>query len=400
MNVKQYLVQMKPLVLCLLICLVNGVNALAGDSLVVQLNKKQLSYNDTLGFDCTLTGQQLKKTTNLTVNVMIEHLATGQTYQYRYPMLKGRLTAALVVSDTVPPGNYAVNFVLQRGLYGVFGHTENMAAKTLSYFVKLSDGGQVIHTTELDDNGEFYIPNLLFEDQAAIVFTSQQKNKKQVPVISIATPLDSAYTPLFTATQFISIGAATTVKKSDTAFYRFNNNKVQSGYLPNVTVVSVKKKIEDFDKHNSFGLFKSESRVFDGLNTDEISRWGDVETFLESQVPGLTVRRGVGSNPILYWRNEPVVIYIDEIRLDDCAAINVTPLEIAMIKVFNPPAPMNSALPNTMLQSDDCPLRAESRSFSGAIAIYTKRGEYSDAKGNRRNSFTIRGYTPILSSWK
>ena len=87
-------------------------------------------------------------------------------------------------------------------------------------------------------------------------------------------------------------------------------------------------------------------------------------------------------NRTFIWRNQPTQIYINEIRLDAETPLWINPADVAMIKVFRP---------GTVLMAD--------ASAGGAIAIYTKTGEYRQSN-NRNYSFYILGYTGLESIWK
>ena len=105
--------------------------------------------------------------------------------------------------------------------------------------------------------------------------------------------------------------------------------------------------------------------------------------FLESKVPGLIVEKDQETmTELARWRGEPVEIYLDEFRVSTQDIWVVSPSDIAMVKVYRPPAMLS-------------PLSGS----AGAIAIYTKRGEFSN-KNRFRHSFTVKGYTTAVSNWQ
>jgi len=85
--------------------------------------------------------------------------------------------------------------------------------------------------------------------------------------------------------------------------------------------------------------------------------------FLQGRVPGLTITKNNEGLDVAKWRNEIAEIYLDEFRMDPSDHTFVSPSDIAMIKVFRPPAQLSSF-----------------GGGAGAIAIYTKKGTFADNK--------------------
>ena len=182
--------------------------------------------------------------------------------------------------------------------------------------------------------------------------------------------------------------------------YSFNFSQTYlNTTLPEVVVTAKgKKKVDQYNETYSTGLFQDDNaKVFSGLDNDDIANAADIETFLIANVAGLSMARIDLGYYYFSWRNEPVAIYIDEFRMSDCEAINISPSDVAMIKVYPPPASMNSGIPKSAVSSDEC--QAKTSGFSGAIAIYTKKGSFDDRRTSRFR-FTIKGYNALQSSWQ
>lgn len=141
--------------------------------------------------------------------------------------------------------------------------------------------------------------------------------------------------------------------------------------------------IESFQKENVSGLFAGDAIVLDGLSSDEISKAGDLYTYLASKIGGLRLEtNSENGERFLSWRSKPTEIYIDEVKLDKDIEIYVSPADIALIKVFRPGE-------STTMGSGD----------RGAIAIYLKNGQYKK-NTTSNNSFYILGYTGLDIIWR
>ena len=86
-----------------------------------------------------------------------------------------------------------------------------------------------------------------------------------------------------------------------------------------------------------------------------------------------------GIAPSVVWRGQPVTFYLDEMKVG-VREIEATPVpDIAIIKVYPPPFFGNVG------------------GLGGAIAVYTKRGGFTD--DNYKNAFKVKGYTPLISEF-
>ena len=170
---------------------------------------------------------------------------------------------------------------------------------------------------------------------------------------------------------------------ADTSAYVFNLNDPYARYqaLQEVTVKGMTR-AQRYEKDNVTGLFKRgvDARTFDGIDDDAIARSPDIFTFLQSRVAGLTVYRN-GTGGAFSWRGQSVAIYVDEMPFTDLNTFTIPTSEIALIKVFPPPAML------------------EAFGSGGAIAIYTKRGS-ADGLPRSRFTFEVIGYTNGEDEWK
>lgn len=374
----------------LFLLLVTGPFVYGSDSLQVNLNTHTFIKGDTLEFKCIIPNFVELKLASATLNVWIEDVERTHRWKFRYPMINGEVAGSLAVSDKIPDGRYAVNFLVQRGFFKITGEVVDHEKKdtTLNYImVPKNKKGSYFDNAHVGADGHFRLKSILFADSAYFIFSPTRKTKNNTLLIKIETQLDSAFSPVLYASNFITVGDTKMLvsKKTDTSHYIFTPEVLSDiNILPNVTVTGIyKKKIEQYDQQYSSGLFrKSDAIIFDGLENDDIAHSINVLMFLQSRVPGLTITKNEEGLDVIKWRNEIVEIYIDEFRLDASDHTFVSPTEIAMIKVYRPPAQLSAF-----------------SGSAGAISIYTKKGGFADNSKSRHN-FIVKGYTNIDSVWE
>jgi hypothetical protein len=353
----------------------------------VLLNKNVFAKGDTINIEATLPNYtSIAKTA--TLQLWIENVKTGRRWKYRYPLINGYINAKLKVDSNMNEGVYAFNFLLQKTFFSLSGHAVNVGKKDkLLNYVMISKNKQtVIDVVALNEQKDFSVRNLLFQDSAFIIF-SKPNHKNNDLQIDIKTALDSSFVPLTSVTKFISVGdTSSSLKQAGTSGYTFKaDNTKYKIILPEVVLkTKSNKRLEDFDRENTSGNFSSpDAIVLDGITSEEIANAPDFYTYLSIKVGGLRVETdNTTGNRSFTWRGQPTEIYINEIKLDQDIPVWINPSDIAMIKIFRP---------GTTLTSD--------AGAGGAIAIYTKTGEYKQSK-NRNYSFYISGYTGLESTWK
>jgi len=98
--------------------------------------------------------------------------------------------------------------------------------------------------------------------------------------------------------------------------------------------------------------------VFD-LATDPVSgAYPDIFSYLQGKVAGLTISQGGNGQPALSWRGGTPSVFLNEMRIDASQLRGTSVSDIAMVKVFRPGSELILG-----------------GSGSGAIVIYTKKGE-------------------------
>lgn len=365
------------------------LNIQASDSLYVQLNKQNFKKGDTLDFSCVIPDFEKAKLNAASLHVWIDHISTGTRWKFRYPFINGEAQAALVLAKTLPDGHFAVNFLVQKGYFRLSGQLKEKFEdeNNINYLMVPKNKRTYSETITLNKDGFFRLKSTLFEDSAYFVFSPVKKNAKNNLNISIETPLDSTFIPEMETRIWITVGnQKRPMNKEDSAAYAFNMiSSSGTDLLPNVTVVGkYKKKVEQYDDYYSSGPFKrDEAMIFDGIEDETMARSMSILRFLEGKVPGLIVEKDQESMvEMARWRGEPTEIYLDEFRVSPQDIWIVSPSDVAMVKVYRPPAMLS-------------PLSGA----AGAIAIYTKRGEFA-GKNRFKHSFTVKEYTPAEAVWQ
>jgi hypothetical protein len=397
---KNYFAVMRLLFLILAI-----TGAQAQDSIPLKINGREFRTCDTINFEWR--GHGINKAYKLAaLHLWIEDLETNHRWKYRYPIVNGFADGAIEVSKAIDTGTYAFTFMASDVFLDMKGQVKNMRFKTamnyktgsldtLVTYEKPGKVGEDIRYTLISNkglllndllkvgpNGDYRLPAVIFGDTASLIFDiGKQKNRYWV---QLETPLDSLLTPFYTETLFVRVKKDSIVPViADTSSYAFSLVDPYSRYktLQEVTVRGMTR-AQRYEKENVTGMFKRsvDSRTFDGIDNDDIARSPDIFTFLQARVAGLSVYRN-GTNATMTWRGEGVSIFVDEMLFTDLNTFTIPTSEIALIKVYPPPA-MLSAF-----------------NSGGAVAIYTKKGS-ADGLPRSRFSFEVVGYTNGEHEWR
>ncbi len=375
--------------LLLIFCCHHSLKAQEKDTIIVQMNNNVFVQGDTVSFEVNLKNySHVAKTAS--IQLWIEELKSGKRWKFRYPLVNGYVNPKLIIADSMHNGLYAFNFLLQKTFFKLSGTIKNgdKHDKLINYVMISKTKQTLVDAVTLDEQQSFSLGHLLFQDSAFIIF-SRPKQKNNDLLININTPLDSSFVPAAAETRFITIGKTAPVAEKKVAIAESYVFKADSTpyktILPEVVIkTKMKKMLDDFEKENVSGLFTSpDAIVLDGLESDEIANAPDFYTYLTIKVGGLRLETdNQTGNRSFTWRNQPTEIYINEIRLDPDIPVSINPSDIAMIKIFRPGTSVSAGT-----------------GAGGAIAIYTKTGEYRKAT-NRNYSFYILGYNGLECSWK
>jgi hypothetical protein len=366
------------------------VKASFNDTLVVIFDRQNFERGDSIEIEA-YTEPYRPAQSGQTLHLWIDNVETGQRWKYRYPFLKGRYKFVLRIGDNMPNGTYAFNFLLQKKFLAVKGKLKNAeeADKAINYIAISKNKAPIIEGAELDTDGSFKIDNLFFTDSVYFGFSPVKKTKANPLKISIETPIDSAFVPEITATEFITVGLdATNSEKKDTEAqgYVFSVVTKRDKQLLQELVLKtkLKSKRQKFENENVSGLFSSDNaKTIDFYENDELKNYPDIYSYLTANVAGLTTYNDEETGrTILYWRKEKVNIFVDEFLDVDFSPVSLSVQDIELVKIFSP---------GSRLGLDG---------FGGSVAIYTRR--FSSRPGNRLSnySFYVKGYTQKNSEWK
>ena len=384
--------------------LVQYVFVEASDSIPLVLNGNKFRAGDTLSFtwDGTVINKGYPKAS---MHLWADHMESGQRWKFRYPVLNGVSEADIVLSDSLPEGTYALNFMAVEQFLEIRGRVKKVKVKmAYNKETKKRDtimveeiprlGGKEMRYTllgmnadilqndflQVDAGGKFKIASLVFGDSVQLMFDPGRGRGEFY--VDLITPLDSAFTPFYSETVFVRIGKDSAVMVTDTSNYSFGFDDTFKGVTLEEVIVKGKSNARKFEEAFVSIPFRGgpDAKTFEGLDTDEIMRTNNIYLFLKTKVPGLMIRQLLNETTIS-WRGEPVSIFLNEMPIG-ANNLNIAPMDVALIKVYPPPVTLGPLIPG------------------GAIAIYTKRGEYEGGgKGEPRYNFLVRGYTQGILKW-
>lgn len=376
------------------------------DTLPLVLSHKNVRPGDTLEF--IWNGNTIGKGyAAASLHLWIDHFETGRRWKLRYPILNGVAEGALVITDSLPQGSYAFNFMAAEQFIAINGKVRNVKIKTAyNYKTKKKDtvavfelpkmkGKEMRYTllaqagilhndyVNVNEQGDFKIPAIVFGDSAQLLFDPGKG--RGVYWINLETALDSAFTPFYATTLFVGVQQSDSIvyQLEDTAEYVFGfEDPYPDAVVLDEVILKGKTNAQKFEDDFVSKLFKAspDAKTIDALDDGELMRSNNILTFLQSRVAGLFIRSD-GITTTVTWRAAPVDFFINEFPVD-VNSLNLSPMDVALIKVHPPPSQLRSL------------------SNGGAIAIYTKRGIYEDQKGAPQYNFMVKGYTQGISRLK
>jgi len=363
-----------------------AAKAVASDTLVVIFDKQSFVQGDSIEME-VYTEPFRANLPAQTLHLWIDNVKTGQRWKFRYPFVKGRYKFSVKISDSIPNGTYAFNFLLQNKFLAVKGKLKNPEEedKAMNYIATMRNRAPIIDGVELNTDGSFKIDNLFYTDSVYFTFSPAQKSKANRYKIAIETPLDSVFTPEASATEFVTIGPAETVNAAEAEKgYIFSTADKKNALLQEIVVKTKQlSKREKYENENVSGLFASDNaRTLDFYENDDLKNYPDIYSYITANVAGITSYNDEQTGrTILYWRNQNVNIYVDEFYDANFSPLSLSVQDIEMVKIYSPGSRMLDG-------------------FNGAVAIYTRR--MSSRVGNRLSnySFYVKGYTSKNALWK
>ncbi len=292
----------------------------------------------------------------------------------------------------MPPGindDLTLRAYFSPGIFTISGRVNNHKNLSAVKAILLTENQKFFNKEiVLDQANMFSLPPMVFENKASLIFNyaNSPKSKDHPDVTLNGYPFSLNFTNLIFTEEIKRAaiphhpepGKSTGINDSIKNVIPANDNYKT---LKDVKVKGVKKtNLQKFNEMYSTALFNDPGeRIIDCLDNENILSFPDCMSYLRTQVPGLNVSTGEYGNMTIKWHgHEMKSFYIDEIAVDLEQLLGVNTADIAMIKVYSPPF-----------------FGAIGNGDGGAVALYTRRGEYRrpDTNGNKW-LFTIKGYAP------
>ena len=341
--------------------------------LIVSLNKTFFKPGDTILVNASLPS--IKTNATLFVEMVDEK---GSSWELRWPMLKGKTAAALLIPDSFPTSRYRLNFTVLQNLFTIRGKVKNPAGTSSLQTALITAEADILEAVvPVDSAGNFTFKNVLFAGDATIVFSLAEKRRKDYLDIAIETVLDSAVLPRTIKSIETFIGYEEPTEEAQAVVINSDLLNAAAQTLETVTVTAMPlNRGELFNKNYSSGLFRDiNERIINLLDDTHYNNAFSVIQIVRQRVPGLIITNF--PTPVVSWRSSPVQFYVDEIRTP-IEFVDVIPVsDVAIIKAYPPPFFGNIG------------------GNGGAVAIYTKRGGFTD--DNYRNAFKVKGYTKLFA---
>ena len=339
--------------------------------LAVNLNKKIFRYGDTIFLDIEYHKQNLNAASVFLVMINEQ----GHTWNFRWPLLKGEANVSLVINEDMATGKYQLYFAARDHFFRLKGEVKKPAGlKELKATLLAGSGDGIVSLLPVSPSGKFELNNLLFENEARILFSSKNIANDDLD-ISIITALDSSFHP-----------AAILVKecwleiKNNNPTVFFNTDSLFSdaySLLPAVILYGDENAAEErLNKRYASGMFRdAREKIILVKNDPDARNVYSLLRYIRRKIPGLNILNR-GTENLVSWRNEDVIFYLDEMKISVAEINSISIDDVVMIKAFPPPFFGNTA------------------GRGGAIVIYTDRGE--NANRQARHNFTIQGYSPMF----
>jgi hypothetical protein len=291
-------------------------------------------------------------------------------------MVRGKMPVIQFPKDTT-------YLSLSGTLYGI---SKGMLSgkESIVLLVKSKDSGTNTLVVPINPNGTFSDPGFVFFDTLRVYYQLRSK------VFSTAEA--RFMTERLPAPNYLSASRSFINRRSylDTmGYYRhfllaneaFKIQQQENGkLLANVTVRAKAKTPEQTmnDKYAK-GLFSGgDAMNFDLVNDRSAVGMMNIFNYLQGRVAGLQIN-STSNPPSLTWRGGAPQLYLDEMPIDANFLASLPINDVAFVKVFRPPF-----------------IGPGGGGGSGAIAIYTRRGDdMRNAPGTGLSTSMVMGYTTI-----
>ena len=354
------------------------------DTIPLKINLEKKFDNDSLWL--TVTVNAYKKPSSLMFTASLKNSPLTDTFFL--PVIDSVSLFCLIfpahINDDLLLRGY-----FSPGIFTVTGQVNSHRRDSAVKAILITDNKKLFNKEiVVNASGQFSLPPLVFENKASLAFNyiNSTRSKNHPDITLSEYPFSLHFNDLIFSEEVKRSPAAANSKSNnadDTTSTKQNPTAANSNYktLNEIKLkTKAKTNIEKFDETYSTALFKDAGeRIIDCLDNDNILAYTDCMSFLQTRVPGLSVNPGRYGDMVVKWHGKEIsIFYIDEIQVDLEQLLGVNTADIAMIKVYSPPF-----------------FGAIGNGDGGAVAVYTRRGEYRrpDANGNKW-LFTIKGYSP------
>jgi hypothetical protein len=371
------------LLFCLLISSV--VDFAQSDRLPVKITIDKTNTGDSIWLAVSINSYT--KTSSLMFTASLQNTAVRDTFFL--PVIDSVSHYCFVFPSAIHD-NLILRAYFSPGIFKVSGIVKNSGKQPAIKAIVITDNEKVFNKDiGLKNDNSFSLPALVFEKQASLAFNySDHKRWQTHPDVDIAIkPTIADFKELVFSSAVIRIdeqgnGQAEKIilNKDSIAIVAKADDKYK--VLKDVEVVTSKKSnIEKFNAQYSSGMFNDGSeRIIDCLDNNNILSYNNGLNYLQTQMPGLNVSTDESGDMVVKWRGQTMkAFYIDEIAVDIEQVLGVSTSDIAMLKVYPPP------------------FFGSSNGNGGAIALYTKHGEYSKSGTGVNWLFNIKGYSPQIN---
>jgi hypothetical protein len=286
---------------------------------------------------------------------------------------QGKMPAITYPRDT----NY---LALSGKVFGV-AKTQLSGTESIVLMIKEKDSGSRMIIVPINRDATFSDQDIVLFDSVRVYYSLKSKFLGQAEARFMTERLPApnyvTYSRSFLSNPFFDTTGIGRHINLATAALDLSNQ--QNKMMETVTVRAKQKApVQVMDEKYTSGMFSGgDGYQFDLVNDPFASSSLSIFTYLQGKVAGLQITTGAGT-PSLTWRGGSPVIFIDEMQSDPEMVSGIPVNDIAYIKVFRPP------------------FMGSSSGGSGAIAIYTKRGdEAKDTRSGGMSSNVVVGYTQI-----
>ena len=104
------------------------LNGISQSSMTTTFKNTVFKQGDTLNFEINLS-DSFRTIKTASIHLWIENIATGRKWHYKYPLINGYLNARIIIDSNISPGNYALNFFMQKNFFRIKGVVKNAYKK-------------------------------------------------------------------------------------------------------------------------------------------------------------------------------------------------------------------------------------------------------------------------------